>query len=80
MECLPLLALVSRLVADMLRRRGLPMDRVDDLAGRPAAELWAKLVEVCPAGGVVIGVGNIKGIGNALLAHLRARLQTEVAS
>ncbi len=54
------------------------MDRIDDLGGRPAPELWARLVELCPDGGMVIGIGNIKGIGNALLAHLRTRLATEV--
>jgi hypothetical protein len=55
------------------------MDRVEDLARRPAPELWAKLVELCPPGGLIIGIGNIKGIGNALLDHLRARLPQEVA-
>ncbi len=69
----------TRTLVDMLRRQRLPMDRVEDLAGRPATELWAKLVDLCPAGGLVIGIGNIKGIGNELLAHLRGRLPKEVA-
>ena len=68
----------TRIVADMLRRARVPMDRVENLAGRPAAELWTKLVDLCPADGLIIGVGNIKGIGNALLDHLRARLVPEV--
>jgi gamma-polyglutamate synthase len=67
------------LLLDMLRRQQLPMDRVEDLSGRPAAELWAKLVELCPAGGLVIGIGNIKGIGNDLLDFLRERIEKEVA-
>jgi len=68
----------TRILVDMLRRQRLPMDRVEDLAGRPAPELWEKLVELTPPGGLVIGIGNIKGIGNALLNHLRDRLSTEV--
>jgi poly-gamma-glutamate synthase PgsB/CapB len=69
----------TRVCADMLRRQKLPMDRVEDLAGRPAAELWDKLVALCPDGGLIIGIGNIKGIGNALLDHLRRLPTTEVA-
>ncbi|HOX25166.1 MAG TPA: poly-gamma-glutamate synthase PgsB [Candidatus Krumholzibacteria bacterium] len=69
----------TRILGDMLRRQHLPPDRVEDLAGRPAAELWSRLVELTPAGGLVIGVGNIKGIGNALLDHLRDRLAMEVS-
>jgi poly-gamma-glutamate synthase PgsB/CapB len=67
-----------RTVADMMRRRGLPMDRVDDLGRRPAAELWAKLLEICPDGGLIVGIGNIKGIGTQLLEHLRRRDPVEV--
>ncbi len=69
----------TRPLVDMVRRRKLPMDRVEDLAGRPAAELWTKLSDLCPDGGLIIGIGNIKGIGNALLSHLRRRLPAEVA-
>jgi poly-gamma-glutamate synthase PgsB/CapB len=69
----------TRPLLDILRRRRVPMDRVDDLSRFLAPELWAKLVELCPAGGLIIGIGNIKGIGNALLDHLRGRLPQEVA-
>lgn len=68
-----------RTVADMCRREGLPMDRVEILSGRPAPELWSKLTELCPDGGMIIGIGNIKGIGNELLAHLRRVMAEEVA-
>ena len=69
----------TRPLLDMLRRRRVPMDRVDDFSRFLAPELWAKLVELCPPGGLVMGIGNIKGIGNALLDHLRDRLSQEVA-
>jgi gamma-polyglutamate synthase len=67
------------LLVDMLRRQHLAMDRVEDLAGRPADELWAKLVELSPDRGLIIGIGNIKGIGNELLGFLRNRIEQEVA-
>jgi poly-gamma-glutamate synthase PgsB/CapB len=67
-----------RTVAGLLRRAGVPMDRVDDLGGRPAPELWAKLVDLCPAGGLVVGIGNIKGIGTELLAHVDGLCAVEV--
>lgn len=68
----------GRLV-DMLRRQRFAMDRVEDLGGRPADELWAKLADLCPAGGLVVGIGNIKGIGNELLDFLRHHSDREVA-
>lgn len=69
----------TAILADMLRRQGLPMDRVEDLSGRPAAELWQKLVDFAPPRAMVVGIGNIANIGNDLLAHLRERLPQEVA-
>lgn len=66
-------------LVDMLRRRRVPRDQVVDLAGLPAAALWDRLVSLAPDGALIIGIGNIKGIGNALLDHLRQRLPAEVA-
>ncbi len=68
----------TRVLADMLRRQGLPMDRVEDLAGRPAPELWDKLVQLAPPRCLVVGIGNIANIGNELLDHLRSRMQQEL--
>lgn len=68
----------TAMLADMLRRQGLPMDRVEDLSGRPADELWRMLVDFAPPQALVVGIGNIADIGNDLLAHLRGRLPQEV--
>jgi hypothetical protein len=68
----------TAILADMLRRQGLPMERVEDLSGRPANELWQKLVDLAPPRAMVVGIGNIAHIGNDLLALLRARLPQEV--
>jgi poly-gamma-glutamate synthase PgsB/CapB len=69
----------TRVVADMLRREHVDRERVVDLSGRSAADLWAALVSLTPPGGLVVGIGNIKGIGNELLAYLRQRQPLEVA-
>lgn len=58
---------------DMLLRQGLPRESISDLSRLDAAALWRELVARVPDGGMVVGVGNIAGIGHALLEHLRAR-------
>lgn len=58
---------------DMLLRQGLPREAVSDLSRLDAPELWQELAGIAPDGGMVVGVGNIAGIGHALLDHLRAR-------
>jgi len=67
----------TRILADMLRRQGLPPGRVVDLGGLAAGPLWTRLTELTPDGGVVVGVGNIALVGRDLLALLG---QMEVAS
>ena len=61
----------TALFADMLRRRGLPGDRISDLSRLPAAALWEALVGLATPRCTIVGIGNIGGIGNALLDHLR---------
>ena len=64
----------TRILADMLRRQGLPPGRVVDLGGLAADALWVRLTELTPDGGVIVGVGNIALVGRDLLALL-ARLE-----
>ncbi|HPF70069.1 MAG TPA: poly-gamma-glutamate synthase PgsB [Candidatus Krumholzibacteria bacterium] len=59
---------------DLLRRQGYPSrSLVADLSRLPEDALWRALVALAPDGGAVVGVGNIAGIGNRLLDHVRAR-------
>lgn len=60
-------------LADMLLRQGLPRQVVSDLSRLDAAALWTRLTALVPDGGMVVGVGNIAGIGHDLLEHLRTR-------
>lgn len=56
------------LLADMLRRQGLPRAQLLDLGGRRAEQVWRTLVERAPERSVVVGIGNIARLGNELLA------------
>ena len=58
---------------DMLRRQGLPADLITDLSHLAASDLWTALVELAPQDCTLVGVGNIGGIGNQLLTHLRTK-------
>lgn len=59
--------------ADLLKRRGIAPESIEDCRRLPADRLWERLVEWTPDGGMVVGIGNIAGIGGRLLDHLRAR-------
>lgn len=60
-------------LVEMLQRQGLAKDSISDLSGLDAAALWERLAGLAPDGGLVVGVGNIAGIGHELLDHLRTR-------
>lgn len=63
----------TAVMADLLLRQGLSRDTVSDLSRLDAVALWDRLSELSPDGGLVVGVGNIAGIGHQLMGHLRAR-------
>lgn len=60
-------------LVEMLLRQGLAKETVSDLSSLDAAALWSRLAALTPDGGLVVGVGNIAGIGHELLDHLRTR-------
>ena len=63
----------TALFADLLRRNRVPADRISKLAGLPAEVLWGRICALAGGPCTVFGMGNIAGIGNALLDHLRVR-------
>jgi len=63
----------TALFADMLKRQGLARERIHDASRLDAEALWQRLIGLCPDGGCVVGIGNIAGIGNRLLAYLKHR-------
>ncbi len=64
------------LFADLLRREGIERERITNLAGLGAAPLWERICQLADGPCTVFGMGNIAGIGNALLDHLRDRRMT----
>ena len=57
----------TRVLADMLRRQGLPAHLIVDLGGAAASDLWHQLVEMAPAQATIVGIGNIASVGRDLL-------------
>jgi poly-gamma-glutamate synthase PgsB/CapB len=54
-------------------KRGVPADTMTDMGGCPAGEIYAKVLELTRDRSVVIGVGNIGGVGHELVALARAK-------
>jgi len=52
---------------------GLPRDKIDDMAGRDAGDIFDHVVEVTGRRSIVIGVGNIGGTGGELVKLFQAR-------
>jgi poly-gamma-glutamate synthase PgsB/CapB len=60
-------------VNEMLRRQGLPQTAVTNLGGCGAAEIWERVVKLAGPRCLVVGIGNIGGVGRDLLELLVAR-------
>ncbi|RKX31316.1 MAG: poly-gamma-glutamate synthase PgsB [Verrucomicrobia bacterium] len=63
----------TALFARLLRRNGISRETIHDFSNLEAPALWERLVTLGPDGARIIGVGNIAGIGNRLLSHLRQK-------
>jgi poly-gamma-glutamate synthase PgsB/CapB len=60
-------------VRSVATKLGLPAEKIVDLGGRPAEEVFEKIVELTPARSIAIGVGNIGGTGTRILSMFRER-------
>ena len=67
----------TALFASLLRRGGIASEAIHDCSALAAPELWQLVATLGPDGARIIGVGNIAGIGNRLLAHLQQQEQQE---
>jgi hypothetical protein len=63
----------TALFGDMIRRSGVDRSAIHDWHGLSAENLWLRLCELGQGQATVFGMGNIAGIGNRLLDHLRDR-------
>ena len=62
-------------LADLLARR-VPRDRILDLGGRTSRDVWPDLLAACGDPAVIVGVGNIGGVGLDLLDLMRGEVAT----
>jgi len=57
--------------------RGLAADKIHDLGGKSAEEVFRKVVELTHEHAIVVGVGNIGGTGSEILSLFRERSERE---
>ncbi len=60
-------------VRNVATKLGLSPAKIVDLGGRPAEEVFEKILELTPARSIVVGVGNIGGTGTRILSMFRER-------
>ncbi len=64
-------------VKSIARSRGLAAEKIHDLGGRTAEDVFRKVVELTPERAIVVGVGNIGGAGGQILSLFRERSERE---
>ena len=68
-----LTGLGTELVLYQAVQRGLPRDRITDLGGRTAEEVYERVLDLAGDRSVVVGIGNIVGLGEEIVLHFRNR-------
>ncbi len=63
----------TSLVAYRAVQRGLDPARVSDLGGMSAERVYERVLGLIPKRGVVVGIGNIVGLGQEIVLHFRNR-------
>jgi poly-gamma-glutamate synthase PgsB/CapB len=58
---------LTNVFAEILRREGVPREKIVNLGGKTAEEIWRQLMILTENRITVVGIGNIGGIGNELL-------------
>jgi gamma-polyglutamate synthase len=61
---------------EILRRAGIPRESIVDLGGADAETIWSRLIEISGKRTRIVGLGNIGGVGVALLDLVEGRLAT----
>ena len=64
---------LTRPVRNVALGLGLPAEKLVDLGGRSAEEIFETIVELTTERSIVMGVGNIGGTGGDLVSLFRAR-------
>ncbi len=68
-----LTGLGTELVAFLAVRQGFPRERVTDLGGLNAERVYEQVLDLVEDRGMVVGIGNIVGLGEEIVLHFRNR-------
>ncbi len=68
-----LTGLGTELVAFRAVRQGFPRERVSDLGGLDAERVYEKVLDLVEDRGMVVGIGNIVGLGEEIVLHFKNR-------
>lgn len=71
-----LTGLGTELVAYQAAQRGLSRDRISDLGNRPAEEIYERVLGLVEDRAIVVGIGNIVGLGEEIVLHFSNRAVT----
>jgi poly-gamma-glutamate synthase PgsB/CapB len=71
-----LTGLGTELVAFQAAQQGLPRERIRDLGGRTAEEIYERVLDLVEDRAVVFGIGNIVGHGEEIVLHFKNRAVT----
>ena len=63
----------TELVAYQAVSRGLPREQISDLGGLDAEQVYERVLNLVDTLGVVIGIGNIVGLGQEIALHFKNR-------
>ncbi len=62
------------LVAFHAVKAGLPRERISNLGGRGAEAVYEHVLDLVKEKGIVVGIGNIVGLGEEIVLHFRNRM------
>lgn len=68
-----LTGLGTELVAYQAVQQGLPRPRISDLGGRSAEEVYERVLSLVEDRAVIVGIGNIVGLGEEIVLHFKNR-------
>jgi gamma-polyglutamate synthase len=63
----------TRLVALQAVTKGVPRERLSDLGGLDAERVYERILDLAQGRAVVVGIGNIVGLGEEIALHFRNR-------
>ncbi len=64
---------LTQIVRSSALKLGLPSEKLDDMGGRTAQEVYDRIVELSGKRSIVVGVGNIVGTGGQLVSLFQSR-------